>query len=562
MLKNEIGRIRKYGSWIRPDIRPFVWGIGALLLMNGSGALLGVGTALASKYMVDYAVADQLNLALLAAAVFAGLIIGSLLLRVGESLLAVQILESFSNALRQRFFRRLLAAEWLPLSQYHSGDLLTRLTSDINNIASCLVSVIPGIFSLMVQLTASFITLLYLEPRLAFLAFILGPSTVLFSRIWGRKLKYLYTRVQESESTYRSYIQEALQNFIIIKSFGQEKKNQDSLQDLHQNRLQWVLRRNRATLTADTVISLGYWAGYFLAFVWGAIRLAQKAISFGTVTAFLQLVQQVQAPFIGLARTFPQIVAMIASMERLMELEKIEPEKTEPEKTTEQRAEPEGVGICFREVSFCYNKSRPVLDRITAELRPGQLVALIGSSGEGKTTLVRLLLALLHPTAGEVCFRDSGGRCYEVSAATRSWVTYVPQGNTLFSGTIAANLQVGNNAATPAEMEEAARAACAWSFIADLPQGLDTVIGERGHGLSEGQAQRIAIARAFLKKAPVLILDEATSALDLETELQVLQAIQDRCSRCICLVITHRPSTLKICSRVLRIQNSRIVEET
>ncbi|HWQ88581.1 MAG TPA: ABC transporter ATP-binding protein [Desulfitobacteriaceae bacterium] len=556
MIKNEIGRIWKYSSWIWPDIRPFVWGLTAIFLLNGSGALLGVGTALASKYMVDYAVADKLNLALLAAAVFAGLIISGLLIRVGESLLAVRIQESLSNAIRQRFFRRLLATEWQPLSNYHSGDLLTRLTSDINNVTSCIVNIIPSIFSLLVQLTASFLTLLYLEPRLAFLAFILGPSTVLFSRIWGRKLKYLYIKVQESESSYRSYIQEALQNFIIIKSFSLEKNNQDSLQDLHLNRLKWVLQRNRATLTADTVIGLGYWAGYFLAFLWGAVRLAQKAITFGTVTAFLQLVQQVQVPFIGLARTFPQIVAMIASMERLRELEKMELEKT-----AEHMAETEGVGISFREVSFSYNDGKPVLDRITTEIRPGQLVALIGSSGEGKTTLVRLLLALLRPSAGEVCFRDSGGKCYEVSAATRSWVTYVPQGNTLFSGTIADNLRVGKEDATAAEMEEAARAACAWSFISDLPQGLDTVIGERGHGLSEGQAQRIAIARAFLKKAPVMILDEATSALDMDTELKVLKAIQDLSGNRICLVITHRPSILNICSRVLRLQHSRMLEE-
>ena len=221
----------------------------------------------------------------------------------------------------------------------------------------------------------------------------------------------------------------------------------------------------------------------------------------------------------------------------------------------------ENVGVRFREVSFHYSADKPILDKVTTEIIPGQLVALVGSSGEGKTTLIRLLLALLRPSEGKVCFTDSAGSSYEATAATRDWIAYVPQENTLFSGTIANNLRSGKIDATPQEMETAARAACAWRFIEELPQGLDTIIGERGHGLSEGQAQRIAIARAFLKKAPFMILDEATSALDTETEMSVLSAIKDLGYPCTCLVITHRLTALKICSRVLRIQEGKLIEE-
>lgn len=555
-LKHEILKIIKFIGWIKPEIRPFLPGLAIILLINVSGALMGVATAIASKNMVDYAVANQLTMAGLAAAIFGGLIITNILMRVAESLLSIRIAESFSNQMRQRFFKRLLKTEWLPLSAYHSGDLLTRLTSDVNNITNCIVNVIPGIFALGAQLVASFLTLMYYEPKLAILAFIMGPSTIIFSRIWGRKLKYLHVKVQESESSYRSYIQEALQNFVIIKSFRLEEHNQDTLQDLHENRMKWILKRNRVTLAANNVMGVGYWAGYFLAFGWGAVRLSQKAISFGTLTAFLQLVQQVQTPFMGLARTFPQIIAMTASSERLMELEKMQ---------TEKNVEPvpnlKSVGIHLRQVSFCYNDGKPILDKITTEIFPGQLVALVGPSGEGKTTMIRLLLALLRPSEGTVSFTDTSGGCYEASAATRDWVTYVPQGNTLFSGTIADNLRSGKSDATQAEMEKATRAACAWSFIEELPGGLNTVIGERGQGLSEGQAQRIAIARAFLKKAPVMILDEATSALDMETEMNVLRAVNDLGYHCTCLVITHRLTALRICSRVIKIQDGKIMEE-
>ncbi|EGW38454.1 ABC transporter ATP-binding protein [Desulfosporosinus sp. OT] len=553
---NEIKKSWQIFNWLKPDFKSFWPGLTVILIIEVSGALMSVASAIASKNMIDYAVAERLNLAGLAATVFAALIIIRLFMGVGESLLSVRILESSSNVMRQRLFRSLLVTEWEPLSAFHSGDLLTRLTSDVNNVTNCIVNVIPGIFSLGVQLVASFVALLYYEPKLAFLAFVLGPSNVIFSRIWGRKLKHLHIRVQESESSYREYIQEAIQNFVIIKSFQLEQQNYKSLQELHENRMKWILQRNRTTLAANNVIAGGYWTGYFLAFGWGIVKLAQKTISFGTVTAFIQLVQQVQSPFIGIARTFPQVIAMAGSAGRLMELETMAIEKT-----TERVPKLTTVGINFHRVSFAYADGNTILDKVTTEILPGQLVALVGSSGQGKTTMVRLLLALLRPTDGEVYFTDIAGGRYQVSSSTREWLTYVPQGNTLFSGSIADNLRSGKPDVTLEEIERAARLACAWDFIQGLPQGINTCIGERGHGISEGQAQRIAIARAFLKKAPVLILDEATSALDMETEIKILRAVKELTQHSTCLVITHRLSALGVCSRVLRIRDGKLIEE-
>lgn len=555
-LKKDFFQFREFVVWIKPDFKSFLPGLAIILTIKVSAALLGVALAIASKNMIDYAVAGALYSAGLAGALFGVLIVLGIMLRIGDSVLSLRVNESFANAMRQRYFQRLLETEWLPLSGYHSGDLLTRLTSDVNNVTNCIVNVIPGILALAVQLAASFAALLHYEPRLALATFVLGPSAVLFSRVWGRKLKQLNIKVQESESLFRAFIQEALQNFTVIKSFRLEKRNREVLQVLHNNRMRWISQKNRTTVSAETIISLGFWAGYFLAFGWGAFRLAQQAISFGTMTAFLTLVQQIQSPFAGLARTFPQIIAMLASAERLRELEKMEAEKK-----AGQVSKPEKVGISCRQVSFRYVQEKTVLDEINVDIAPGEMVALVGPSGAGKTTMVRLLLALLRPSQGQVFYTDAEGCLYEATAETRDWVTYVPQGNTLFSGTIAENLRSGKPDATPLEMEQAARAACAWGFIQKLPFGLETEIGERGCGLSEGQAQRIAIARAILKKAPVMILDEATAALDVETEIEILKSIKALNKGCTCLIITHRQTPLKMCSRILRIRDGKVTEE-
>lgn len=543
-------------SWIVHNTKSYVPGIVLIIALGALSSLSGVALAMASKNMVDYAVDGNLRMAAINAVFFAGTIIIMQVSNVGFSLISIRISESMSNSLRQELYQGLTSAEWISLSAYHSGDLLTRLTSDVGNIVNVMVNIIPAITSLGIQLVAAFIALLYYDPRLAVLAFLLGPITLIFSRMWGRKLKQLHIKVQESESNYRSYIQEALQNLLIIKCFGLEKYSQNVLQGLHQERMKWILKRNRVTLGANTTLGLGFSTGYIFAFVWGAYKLSQKAITFGTLTAFLQLVNQVQGPFIGLSRTYPQIIAALASADRLIELELLEKERRTKMVPGRKR-----VGISLRNLGFAYFNEKPVLDNISVEIQPGEIVAVIGPSGEGKTTLVRLILALLRPSTGEIFFTDQNGGKYEVSAATRDWVSYVPQGNTLFSGTIANNLRNSKPDATLEEMIQASSAACAWDFIEKLPQGLDTVIGEGGFGLSEGQAQRIAIARALLRKTPVLILDESTSALDMETEVQVLKAIKNIEFCNTCLIITHRPSALKICSRVLKIENGILTEE-
>jgi len=543
-------------NWIAGNARAVLWSLVFIILFDIVISLTGVLTAILSKNLIDSAVKGALERVLLYAVCFGTLIILSLAVKAAVSMLAVRTTEVLANNIRKSIFSKITKTEWIALTQYHSGDILTRLTSDVGAITTGVVDTLPGIISLGAQLTAAFSTLLYYEPMLAVLAFILGPFTVLFSRIWGRKIKRFQVKVQESESAYRSFLQESLENMLIVKAFRLEEKSIETITGLHNARLNWVKKRNVTSVCASIILGLGYWAGYFLAFCWGAVKLSRGTTTFGTLTAFLQLVAQVQGPFMGLAKMIPQVIAAVASAERLIELEALPRER-------EQHKLPEvlEVGIKLQGVSFSYKKDMPVLEKISANIKPGEIIGLIGPSGEGKTTLIRILLALLKPEKGSITLVTEDNKEYMVSADTREWISYVPQGNTLFSGTIAENIKSGCREATEEEIKAAARAACAMEFINELPDGINAKIGENGIGLSEGQAQRISIARAILRKTPILILDEATSALDRESEMQVLKSIHEMKPARTCIVITHRYSALSICSRVFRLNEGKLVEQ-
>lgn len=542
-----------YFKWIIRDIRPILPSMILIIAVNTVGALSGVSVAIASKGMVDNAVMGDMKAALFSGILFAGLVILNIGMRIVSSMISVRTQEAYGNDLRQKMFKRLTSSEWMCISQYHSGDLMTRLTSDIGTITNTVVNTFPGMISLGVQLVAAFSTLMFFEPALAVLAFFIAPVSIIGSRFWGSKLKKIQKIMQESESAYRSIIQEALQNLMIVKAFRLEENKYEKIQDLQNERLKWVIKRNYMSLAATSVLSAGYWGGYVLAFAWGAWRLSQKATSFGTLTTFLQLVEQIQGPFIGLSRSLPQIIAIMTSIERMKELEDLDAEKPAIKLDT-----PLSASIVFKNISFAYSEGKMILDKMNIAMEAGDTIGIIGASGEGKTTIIRMILALLRPGEGEVAFVDENGAWHEATSATRDWVAYVPQGNTLFSGTIAENLRYGRADAGEEDITEALKAACVWDFICKLPEGIYTEIGERGMGLSEGQAQRIAIARALIRKSPVIILDEATSALDMELEMRVLDSIRSVKPLKTCIVITHRPSALEICSRVLRLRDGKL----
>lgn len=542
-------------KWLAGQVRPFLILLFIIVGMSALSSLCGVGMAIASKTLIDSAVSGAGRKVIWAGIAFAVVILLRTGLHASVSLLSVRAYEQMSNRIQQRLFIKLTEVEWADFSKYHSGDILTRLTSDVGMVVNGIVHILPGMVSLGVGLFAAFVTLLIYDPTLAILAFILGPTSVLCSRIFGSKMKRLHLKMQEAESSYRSYLHECIQHMLILKTFCYEKESSDRVGVLQQEKLYCALRRNRMGVATGSVLAIGYWIGYFLAFGWGAMRLSGGMATFGTLTAFLQLVEQVQSPFIGLARSLPQVVSMTASAERLKEFESLRCE-------TRSIVEPnfEVAGIIFENVCFDYEQGNPVLKNISMEVQAGEVVGIIGTSGEGKTTLIRLILSLLKPVSGQTYFYNGHHRRQMISASTRFLISYVPQGNTLFSGTISDNLRIGCHDTTEDEIIDVLRGVDAWDFIERLPEGLNTVIGEKGLGLSEGQAQRIAIARALLRKAPILILDEATSALDSNTEHIILQTIKNLRPRPTCIIITHRISLLGICHRVWKINNGQVYE--
>jgi len=529
-----------------------------LLIITAIGvvlSLLTVSIAVFSKNIIDAAAGGKVNLAVKYAVMFVFVIIIQITLDGIYSALSTRTQEALANNIRLKSYEKISTASWMDYSRYHSEDILTRMTSDIGTVTNGVVNILPGIVSLGARLVAAFITLLMFEPVLAIAAFVLGPFTVLFSRFFVRKLKFMHIKIQEAESTYRAYIHEAIQNMLIIKAFNLEKAAGEKIGNLQNDRQSWIYKRSRLSAVSNSVLSFSYWAGYFLAFIWGAVRLSAGAITFGTLTAFLQLSGQIQGPIVMLARNIPQLIAMLASSERLMEFNLLESEKDDLQELSCPLA-----GLRFEDVSFSYESEKAVLRNVNFEIQQGDVVVVTGPSGEGKTTIIRLILSLIRAQDGRVYFTGTDNTLCEAGVNTRKLVAYVPQGNTLFSGTIAENLRTGCNTSTDEELEEALTSACAWDFVAALPEGINTRIGERGQGLSEGQAQRITIARAFLRKAPIIIFDEATSALDAATEIKILQSLKRLKPSRTSIIISHRPAALKICNRVLKLEDGSIFD--
>jgi ABC-type multidrug transport system fused ATPase/permease subunit len=511
--------------------------------------------AIASKELIDSAVLGLWRTALAAGAYFIVFIILQIGLQAITSTLTVRTCETMSSNMRYKLFLHLTGVEWVELSKYHSGDILTRMTSDVGIVVDGIMDDLPEIISLCVGLIAAFVTLLAFDPMLAVFAFLLGPVAIVMSYFIGSRFMMIHMKAQESESKYRSYMQECIEHMLILKTFCYEKESGEQIKKLQGDKIYWALQRNRTSVVSNALIAGGYWISYFIAFGWGAYRLYKGTATFGTLTAFLQLIEQVQTPFIGLASTLPQVMSTVGSAERLMEFEKLPMEQyscVESGFNIER--------ISMNNVSFEYNENNPVLKNITTEILPGEIIGIIGASGEGKTTLIHLVMSLLQPGKGEIYLQGGHKNSVIANASIRSLVSYVPQGNTLFSGSISYNLLIGSPEATEEEQIVALRGADAWEFIEKLPNQLNSVIGERGVGLSEGQAQRIAIARALLRKTPILILDEATSALDIATEQRVLQTIINLSPKRTCIIITHRPSILNICQRVWKLNNGNVVE--
>lgn len=454
------------------------------------------------------------------------------------------------NRMQQRMIERVIRSEWQSKATHHSGDIMNRLEGDVGTVVGFLTETLPSALSTLLLFTGAFIYLYSMDSMLALITIAIVPLCIVMSKFYVRKMRKLNRIVRDSDSQIQSVMQDIVQHMLVIKTLESDKlmvsRLKSSQQELHDN----IVRRTIFSVMSNLTVNLGFSISYLFTFAWSAFRLSAGTLTFGGMTAFLQLVSRIQGPARNLAKLIPSSVAVLTAAERLMELEDIPEEKDGDAIEIEAPCE-----IKLENVSFRYENDSPlVFDKFSYTFPAATATAVVGETGAGKTTLIRLLLALSHPTEGRVTIASAKHpeRRDVMTHLHRCNFVYVPQGNTLMSGTIRENLLLGKPEATEEQITEALHQSCA-DFVMSLPDGLDTMCSEQGGGLSEGQAQRIAIARALLRDRPVMLFDEATAALDPETERQLLQNIMQTKQKTI-IFITHRMAVCDYCQNVLHIK--------
>lgn len=451
------------------------------------------------------------------------------------------------NRMQQRMLDRILRSEWTGKESHHSGDVLNRLEQDVGTVVSFLTETIPNTISVVAMFVGAFLYLFSMDKVLAFVIVGIIPVFVLLSKLYIGQMRRLTRQVRDSDSKVQSVLQETIQHRMLIKTLESDSVMVDRLESTQSELRHRVVKRTAFSVVSNFILNAGFSVGYLIAFLWAALRMADQTLTFGGMTAFLQLVNRIQGPARDLTRLAPVFVGVFTAAERLMELE---------ENPLEEQGDPIPLtapcGVRLEHITYAYDDGDSnVIEQLDFNFYPGSCTAVLGETGAGKTTLIRLILALLHPNEGKVILYNQQEQ-KELSPLMRCNFVYVPQGNTLMSGTIRDNLRLGKLNATEEEIKAALEMSCA-SFVMELPDGLDTVCTEAGGGLSEGQAQRISIARALLRNRPIMLFDEATSALDPETERQLLHNILSNHDKTV-IFITHRPAVVDYCDQTLHLQ--------
>ena len=451
------------------------------------------------------------------------------------------------NRMQQRMLDRILRSEWTGKESHHSGDVLNRLEQDVGTVVSFLTETIPNTISVVAMFVGAFLYLFSMDKVLAFVIVGIIPVFVLLSKLYIGQMRRLTRQVRDSDSKVQSVLQETIQHRMLIKTLESDSVMVDRLESTQSELRHRVVKRTAFSVVSNFILNAGFSVGYLIAFLWAALRMADQTLTFGGMTAFLQLVNRIQGPARDLTRLAPVFVGVFTAAERLMELE---------ENPLEEQGDPIPLtapcGVRLEHISYAYDDGDSnVIEQLNFDFYPGSCTAVLGETGAGKTTLIRLILALLHPNDGKVILYNQQEQ-KELSPLMRCNFVYVPQGNTLMSGTIRDNLRLGKLNATEEEIKTALEMSCA-SFVMELPDGLDTVCTEAGGGLSEGQAQRISIARALLRNRPIMLFDEATSALDPETERQLLHNILSNHDKTV-IFITHKPAVVDYCDQTLHLQ--------
>ena len=521
-------------------------------VLNASIGLLSVGVSLghvwAMKRAIDVASGTVEGNLYWAVGVMAVLILLDFALNIAGTWVRNILGIKAQNRMQQRMLDRLLRAEWKGRNHHHSADILNRLEFDVNNVVNFLTETIPSTLSVLAMFIGAFLYLFSMDKVLAVIVIGIFPMFLAVSKIYVGQMRHLTRQVRDSDSKVQSVLQETIQHRMLIKTLESDSAMVERLGNTQSELRHRVVRRTKFSVFSNMVVNFGFAFGYLVAFLWAAIRMSAHTLSFGGMTAFLQLVNRIQGPARNLTKLVPAFVSVFTAAERLMELE---------EDPLEEQGTPIYIkapcGIRLLNVGYAYEDGGgdKVIDGLSFDFKPGSCTAILGETGAGKTTLVRMILALVQPQDGKIEIYH-GSTHQALSPLHRCNFVYVPQGNTLMSGTIRENLRLGKLDATDEEMLHALHVSCA-DFVNDLPDGLNTLCSEQGGGLSEGQAQRIAIARSLLRDRSVMLFDEATSALDPDTERQLLNNILSAHDKTI-IFITHRPAVIDYCDQTLKLE--------
>ncbi len=556
--------MRQQTLWIYQYARHY-WMVMIFYTMLGMfGAVVSLVSGLVSRDLVDIITGHESGAVIQTFAIMIGLNIGTTLISQISDYASSYLSMKVDAEIKADIFSKILVTDWESLTNYHTGDLLTRWSSDASNISSGVLNFIPNIIIYSFRFISAFVMVVYHDASFAIFAFLGMPVSLMMSKTLLKRMVNNNRRSAAMGAKMSGFNQETFSNIQTIKAFDLIRLYIERLKQLQKEYIQMRLDFQKMSIGTSLLLSTVGLLVSYLSYGWGIYRVWSGAISYGTITMFLTLSGTLSGSLHNLTSLVPTIIGLTTSAGRLMDIIEMPQEdysqNDEVGRFYEKHAS-EGISLSIQSMDYTYKNGTQVFSNASLEAHPHEVIALVGPSGEGKTTMIRLLLSLMQLQSGSACLYGSQASAdvIPLTPSTRKLFSYVPQGNTMFSGTIAENMRNVKQDATDAEIIEALTLACAWDFVKKLPNGIDSKIMERGGGFSEGQAQRLSIARALLRNSPILLLDEATSALDAATERNVLRNImQDNYPRT-CIVTTHRPSVLHICKRVYAIRNKQCI---
>ena len=557
--------LKKEWKWLLKYISKYRLQIVFYVIIGLLSTALGLGASIASKYLIDSVISHNTDTIVKSAVIAVLFAVTQILVGAAVSRLAAVVGSKVNMEIRSGVYEKIAYTKWEDFRKFHSGDLLNRIEGDVATVSGSIISYIPSIFTKGAQFIGCLIVVLYYDPTMAIFAFLSAPFLVLSSKFTIKMIRKYNKESREMNGKILSFYSESIQNMQVIKAFDLTKRYVEQMKinlELHRK---IKLDHDRFTIIMGLCMSaIGLIVSYSC-YGWGVYRLWQGAISYGTMTLFLQISGQLTSSFSSLVSLIPSSISIATSAGRIMEITELPPEENKHNEQAEkisESADKYGLTVICDNLKYTYpDGDKPVVGKATFKVAPGETVAFVGPSGEGKTTLLRLILGLVEPDSGVLTIRTNDGTEIPISESTRRFCSYVPQGNAIFSGTVADNLRIVCPDASDEQLIEALEVADAWSFVSELPLGIDTEISEKGVNFSEGQIQRMSIARAILRDAPIIVMDEATSALDAKTEEKVLTNMMKTYPNRARIITTHRPSMLKYCTRVYKIVDDGILIE-